>query len=331
MMRLWNCMDLKHWESLKARLLAVGTVQVTGEPIDEYLSRSTAGPGAGGRGSLFFSLDGHRVKLSLADRSPVIMNHLGGGRALLTVDEREVEGMLEHPALHCPRQAYITITPTCIFSCRYCNVPVLKGKRKTIEEIESLVESVYGSIDAISLTSGVLESIEEEEAYTLDVVSRLTRFNIPIGVSIYPTLNSPARLKEAGVVEVKFNLEAATPDLFVAMCPGLKFGSIREILRNSVGIFGRGHVFSNIILGLGETDAEMEACIDSLCSDGVIPVIRPLNPTAELREFSRPDAVRIEKIFRYLGAALQRSGLDPSTALTMCPACMGCDMIPGRE
>ena len=324
-------MGRNQWQSLKARLLAIGTVQVTGEPADYYYSSSTAGPGAGGKGSLFFTCDGHRVRLSLADHSPVTVKHVGDGRAVLTIDDEEFEGMLEHPALHCPRQAYITISPTCIFSCRYCNVPVLKGKRKTIEEIESLVESVYGSIDAISLTSGVMESIEEEEVYTCEVVSRLTRFNLPIGVSIYPTLQTPARLKEAGVVEVKFNLEAATPDLFAVMCPGLSFGSIREILIDSVRLFGRGHVFSNIILGLGESDSEMEACIDSLCSDGVIPIIRPLNPTAELNEFSRPDAARIERIFRYMSSAMERSDLNPATALTMCPACMGCDMIPGRD
>lgn len=322
---------VKQWVDLKARLLAIGIAQVTGEPIEEYVTRSTAGPGAGGRGSFFFSSGGHRVKLSLVDVSPVMVHHLGDGKVQLTVDGVSFDGVLELPALHCPRQAYITITPSCIFSCRYCNVPVLKGNRKTLEEIESLVESVYGKIDAISLTSGVLESIEEEEAYAVEVVSRLTRFNIPIGVSIYPTTKTPHRLKGAGAVEVKFNLETASPELFADMCPGLSYGSIRDILRDSVRLFGRGHVFSNIILGLGETDVEMYACIDSLCQDGVIPVIRPLNPTAELREFTRPDATRIGLIFRYLEAALSRSGLNPAMALTMCPACMGCDMIPGRE
>lgn len=324
-------MDLKQWADLKAHLLAIGTAQVSGKSVDEFVTRSTAGPGAGGKGSLFFSQGDHRVRLSLADSSPVLLHHLGDGKVQLTVGGESFDGVLELPALHCPRQAYITITPSCIFSCRYCNVPVLKGNRKTLEEIESLVESVYGKIDAISLTSGVLESIEEEEAYVLEVVSRLTRFNIPIGVSIYPTLKTPERLKAAGAVEVKFNLEAATPELFADMCPGLSFGSIRDILRDSVRLFGRGHVFSNIILGLGESDDEMFACIDSLCQDGVIPVIRPLNPTAELKEFTRPDATRIGLVFRYLESALNRSGLDPAIAMTMCPACMGCDMIPGRE
>lgn len=324
-------MDPETWQRLKARLLAVGSAELTGEPIDIYIARSSAGPGAGGKGSFFFSADGHRVKLSVAGQSPVRVHHSGGGLAVLTLDGEEFTGILEHPALHCPRQAYITISASCIFSCRYCNVPALKGHRKTPEEIEALVESVYGGIDAISLTSGVLESIEEEEAYALKIVSRLKRFNLPIGVSIYPTLQTPSLLKEAGVAEVKFNVEAATLPLFEVMCPGLAFGSIREILRDSVRLFGRGHVFSNVILGLGETDEEMEKCLISLSQDGVIPVVRPLNPTAGLREYARPDADRIERTFRVLERVLKEYHLDPSMALTMCPACMGCDMIPGRE
>lgn len=324
-------MDPEKWRTLKARLLAAGTAQVSGEPTDKYCTSSSAGPGAGGRGSLFFSVDSHRVRLSLSDSSPVLVKHLGGGQALLVIDGEEIAGTLESPALHCPRQAYITISPSCIFSCRYCNVPVLKGRRKTPEEIEALVESVYGSIDAISLTSGVLESIEEEEAYTVQIVSRLTRFNLPIGVSIYPNGQTPARLKQAGAAEVKFNIEAATPALFSEMCPRLNFGSIRDILRESVRIFGRGHVFSNVILGLGETDAEMQACIDSLCRDSVIPVIRPLHPTADLKAYSRPDAAKIERTFRYLEGKLKEYALDPTMAQTMCPACMGCDMVPGRD
>ena len=324
-------MDPEAWQKLKAHLLATGSAVLTGTDLEKYRTVSSAGPGAGGRGSVFFAVDDHRVRLSLAESSPVTIQHLGEGRAVLYFDGEEYPGVLERPALHCPRQAYITISASCIFSCRYCNVPRLHGHRKTPEEIERLVESVSGEIDAISLTSGVLESIEEEEAYTLEIVRRLKRFHIPIGVSIYPTLQTPGLLRKAGVVEVKFNVEAATPALFAEMCPGLVIGSLREILRESVRLFGRGHVFSNVILGLGETDEEMKECLISLCQDGVIPVVRPLNPTADLSSYSRPDAGRIEKTFRVLEQALKNANLNPGMALTMCPACMGCDMIPGRE
>ena len=64
----------------------------------------------------------------------------------------------------------------------------------------AMVESVRHRIHAISITSGVQESIEEEEAYVLEVVKHLAFFNLPIGVSIYPTEKTPDRLKELGVV-----------------------------------------------------------------------------------------------------------------------------------
>lgn len=324
-------MDPERWQNLKAKVLAAGTARLTGEAADAYIARSTAGPGAGGSGSVFFSANGHRVRMGVSGSGAVELRHLGQGRVLLVIDGEETAGVLEKPALHCPRQAFITVTGSCIYTCRYCNVPSLKGSRKTPEEIEKMVESVIGEIDGISLTSGVLVSIEEEEEYVTGIVSRLTRFGLPIGVSIYPTPESPLHLKEAGATEVKFNIEAATPALFAEMCPSLPLGSLRGILRDSVRIFGKGHVFSNVILGLGETDGEMAACLMDLCRDGVIPVVRPLNPVAGLKEFRRPDADRIIRTFRYLEGILKEHHLDPKMALTMCPACMGCDMIPGRE
>ncbi len=324
-------MDPESWRVFKARILAAGPAVLIGEPAGPFISRSTAGPGAGGRGSVFFSLPGRRVRMGISDSGMMTVRHLGEGRAVLILGDDEVEGYLEKPALHCPRQAFITVTASCIFSCRYCSVPSLTGARKTPEEIEAMVESVFGEIDAISLTSGVRESIEEEEEFVTGIVSRLMRFSLPIGVSIYPTPAGPARLKAAGAVEVKFNLEAATPSLFAAMCPGLPQDSLRAILRDSVRLFGRGHVFSNVILGLGETDREMEDCLKDLCRDGVIPVVRPLSPVAELKEYKRPDAARILRIFKVLDDLLNRYHLDTRMALTMCPACMGCDMIPGRE
>ena len=82
-----------------------------------------------------------------------------------------------------------------------------------------MVESVRHRFHAISITSGVQTSIEEEEAYVLEVIKHLAFFNLPMGVSIYPTERTPYLLKELGVAEVKFNIEAATPELFSKMCP----------------------------------------------------------------------------------------------------------------
>ncbi|MCX6695964.1 MAG: radical SAM protein, partial [Methanoregula sp.] len=123
----------------------------------------------------------------------------------------------------------------------------------------------------------------------------------------------------------------ATPELFARMCPGLDYDRLWQVLDRSVTLFGRGRVFSNVIIGLGETDAEMEACICKLTVHGVIPVLRPLNPVAELTGMSRPSADRLQKLYAVHGQALDAAGLDPRQAMTMCTNCAGCDLVPGMD
>jgi biotin synthase-related radical SAM superfamily protein len=165
----------------------------------------------------------------------------------------------------------------------------------------------------------------------LDVVDALLRFDLPIGVSIYPTEETPDRLRALGVAEVKFNIEAATARLFAEMCPDLDYDLIWGVLEKSVALFGKNRVFSNLIIGLGETDADLEQCILRLTRRGIIPVLRPLNPVADLSNRERPSPARLRKIFAVHTAALEGAGLDAKEALTMCTACTGCDLVPGRD
>ncbi len=319
------------WKEIKAQVLATPTTRLSGEPADRYIATSAAGPGAGGEGSVFFSMGSHRVRLALDPMSETEVVHRGGGVADLFIGTTQVSGRLEEPGYHCPNQAYITITGSCIFRCTYCPVPHLKGGRKSIDEILAMVQSVLPRIRAISLTSGVLSSVEEEEAYVLEVVQRLVPFGLPIGVSIYPTELTPDRLHALGVVEVKFNIEAATPRIFGAMCPDLDYDFLWGVLEHSVQIFGRSRVFSNVIIGLGETDAEMERCIDRLTARGIIPVLRPLNPVAGVSHLPRPSADRLLRIFAMHERTLAEEGLDTRQALTMCTNCTGCDLVPGKD
>jgi biotin synthase-related radical SAM superfamily protein len=319
------------WKELKGALLSGGTARLTGLPADEYIARSSAGPGAGGAGSVFFTQDGGRVRLTLDPTGNIEIFHQGGGIAAIFLEGREYRGRLEPVGLHCPRQAYITVSGSCIFHCRYCPVPSQAGRRKTVDEIVAMVDAVRDRIDAIAITSGVMTDILEEEAYVINVVRALVPFGIPIGVSIYPTPSTPRRLYEAGVTEVKFNIETATPALFADLCPGLDGGLIWRVLEESVTLFGRGHVFSNVIVGLSETDEEMESCIRSLTRIGVIPVLRPLSPAAGLKDYRRPDKERLIRLADIHHQLLKEAGLDPAGAVSMCSVCTGCDLVPGRD
>lgn len=318
------------WESLKAQLLEVGTAQLTGADASEYESKSTAGPGAGGRGSVFFSYEGHRVRLNVADDSPITLRHIGGGTVMLTYGYIEVLGKLEKPGSHCPGQAYITISGSCIYHCKYCPVPANAAPTKSMDEIVSLVQNA-DDIHAISLTSGVVGSTEEEENRALAVLKELSKFDLPIGVSIYPTRGTARLLLEAGATEVKFNLETATPELFAEMCPGMDRDIINTELDEAVKLFGKNHVFTNLIIGLGETDEEMKAAVSDLCARGIIPTLRPLCPGGEVKDLPRPGFKRIMNLYKHHRSALAANGLDTREAKTMCIACTGCDMVPGRD
>ena len=319
------------WKRVKAGLLAANTVRLEGEPCTGFISRSTAGPTAGGEGSVFFSKGGHRVRLSIARNGRVRLHHHGKGRVTLRIGDSEIEGNLEPAGLHCPRQAYVNVSERCIFHCRYCTVPLQKGGIKDPAAIEARVREVLDRIDAIAITSGVSDSPEAEEARVIDLVNRLAPLGKPIGVSIYPVPGTAKRLHDLGVAEVKWNLEAATPELFSRVCPGLSYEAIWKALMDSVKLFGRGNVYSNVIFGLGETDEELEKCIEDLASAGIIPVLRPLNPAAELAHMPRPPAERILMVCEMHERALRRHGLDTKKARTMCTACTGCDLVPGRD
>lgn len=320
------------WVKLKAILVERGSVRVMGEPVGrKYIGYSTAGPSAGGSGSIFLKIGERRVRLSLSTTSPMSIIHEGEGRVTLSIDEKVVRGELEEVALHCPRQAYVTLSERCIYKCRYCAVPLQTGRVKTVDDLEDRILSVKDRIDAIAITSGVADTAEAEEKRTIALVRRVRPLDLPVGVSIYPTTKTAGKLYELGVSDVKFNVETATPALFDAMCPGLDRDHMQEVLDRSVELFGKNHVFSNVIVGLGETDEDLETCITDLCNRGIIPVLRPLNPVASLADWQRPAAARLLKLCRYEDLALKRAGLSTRMATTMCVACTGCDLVPGRD
>ncbi len=317
---------------IKHLLLAVGSAHVTGVPLPASLS-STAGPGAGKGGSVFFSDGVSRVRLTLDENSPVHIENFGDS-AVLTFDGPEgpvsVDGFVEKTGCHCPKQAYITINEGCIFSCRYCNVQNQDKHTKTPDEIVSLIKDACSrdTIECISLTSGVVGTMKEEDERLFAILEKIRVFGLPIGVSVYPTPGLSARLFEHGVSEVKFNLETATEKLFAEMCPGLDRNVLRDSLKEAVGFFGKNRVYTNIILGLGESKAEMKQCIMQCLENGIIPIIRPLTPSAELFDYPRPSAADILGFAEFLQSELPRFGLDPSKARTMCAKCMGCDLTP---
>jgi biotin synthase-related radical SAM superfamily protein len=321
----------------KAELVSVGSADIDPSLLTSSMKMAaTAGPGAGGS-SFFIRSGGRRVRLSINPDSPLKVRKDGEGVAVTRDGRIIVRGILEPPLCHCPRQAYITISERCIYNCRFCPVPKLQGGIKDIPTIVRMVEeaNASGDLEAISLTSGVAESPYRESERTVTVVKVLAReYDLPIGVSIYPTWRSTEELHAAGASEIKYNVETMDTGIFERVCPGLHHPFILSSLKKAVKIFGRNSVASNFILGLGEDDACVREGVTELAAMGVIPVLRPISSSplrqGEIR-VQRPDPDRLLRLARMSCTIFDAFGLRPDRAKTMCLSCTGCDITPFRD
>jgi biotin synthase-related radical SAM superfamily protein len=194
------------------------------------------------------------------------------------------------------------------------------------------------SLRAISITSGVWKTPQEEAERIAGVVKAVRKElgdrQVPIGVSIYPTENSSELLKEAGAVEVKYNVETVDPEIFKKVCPGLSQEYIVRSLEHAVSVYGKDHVFSNILIGLGESDETVINGIEMLASKGVIPILRKTNPhplRAGEIYIEKVSAERLLKLGSETRRILEKYGLHAEQALTGCLPCTGCDITPARD
>jgi biotin synthase-related radical SAM superfamily protein len=262
----------------------------------------------------------------------------GGDDVVIFYKGRElVRGRIEPALLHCPEQAYITLSESCIFDCTFCPVPKLGGRTKTADEVLRMVDGAYrtGNLRAISITSGIERSPGEEVTRAVNLVKALTKYNLPIGVSVYPTGDSSIRLKEAGAVEIKYNVETMDREIFGRVCADMDLDFVLASLKDAVSIFGRNRVFANFIIGLGESDKTVREGVETLAGIGVIPILRalnlhPLRPDLKsiCPDAARPDADRLLRLARFEREVLDAHGLRARVAETMCLPCGGCDLVP---
>ena len=323
---------------IKALLIAEGGVDID-ESVLGRITTPASGPGAGLK-SFFLRFDGHRVRLGIKHDSRLKAS-LDGDEVVIRDQEKEiVRGYLEDAIAHCPGQAFITVSEVCIFDCQYCPVPLLGGSVKDLSEVERKISQILNDpkladkLKAISLTSGVEKSTQHEaERMSVIIHTLREKYDLPIGVSIYPTTNSTTLLKDAGADEIKYNVETMDRQLFAKMCPGLSLDFILEALKDAVSVFGRNKVFSNILVGLGEDDQSIISGMHELIEMGVIPILRavvehPLRVDTGMR---RPSAERLLRLARKERELLDEYGLRADIAKTMCAPCTGCDLIPHRD
>ncbi len=330
-------MDAEINATIKADLISIGSAQVDSSLLpDQNKSVATAGPGAGGS-SVFLRSGNKRVRLTINDSSPLRIMPEDERVVVVKGEEVIARGVLERPLCHCPEQAYITLSEKCIYDCQFCPVPKMQGGIKDSAKVHQMVAEAYatGELKAISLTSGVAVSPEKEVRRAAEIIKQLTlEYDLPIGVSVYPTKNSSEELYSAGACEIKYNVETMDPVLFRRFCPDLSLYSVLDSLDTAVNIFGRNRVSSNFIIGLGESDEIVQKGIKQLTERCIIPILRPISPhplRKDVRNITRPDAARLLKLGNMLRDMLDRNSLCADKSRTMCLLCTGCDLTPHRD
>ncbi len=323
----------------KATLVSGGAVRLPKDyrPPFRY-SRSTAGPGAG-KGSLAFSFHGMRVKKAISDDGEFLYDPdrkvlIREGKVI--VDDVEIIPI----AFHCPDQAFFNLDQRCIFNCLFCSSPLLKNdatRNVSGESIARMIKESRSPIGSIALTSGIRDSVSGSAEMMIGCVSYLRKEfpDMPIGVEPYvDDAGQIDRLREAGATEIKINLETATDGLFKTMCPMLDRDNIFRMLAHSVEVFGKGKVSSNIIVGLGETDDDVETIMERLCSMGVTPTVRGLRINEDVRDTlskegitEQPSPERLIRIANLQKEIMEKYGLGNGFR-TMCLRCTCCDLVP---
>jgi len=324
---------------IKAQLLGIGSADIDEELLREIAAgttRPSAGPGAGLE-SFFIKSGGHRVRLSIKKDSPIRVIRCGKGVEVIKDGKAIITGQLEPALSHCPEQAYLTISGRCVYDCKFCPVPRLDGEVKDLEKMLCLVQEAWstGQLRSISITSGIENSAEEEVKKAVAIVSALReRYDLPIGVSVYPTATSSEDLKRAGATEIKYNIETMDTEIFSRVCPNLSKEQILSSLKKAVAIFGKNRVSSNFILGLGESDECVLQGVAALAEMDVIPILRPISPHPLRKgeiDVVRPSAQRLLYLSGACKKILEKHDLRPDLAETMCLPCTGCDITPYRD
>jgi MoaA/NifB/PqqE/SkfB family radical SAM enzyme len=344
---------------LKAELISMGRVRVPKEIVSGYrLSRSTAGPGAGSTSLAFAWTDDdgqeHHIKLSLAkDDMEASLELIRTKEGLLELRRTDGPTLITDIRLlpivmHAPGQAFINLDGECIYECAFCNTPLMDPRRKKLLSPQRWVELVLeayekGHFHALAITSVAAPDHEalmkDYEAIIEGVLERVP--GMSVGVEPYiDVAGDITRLKAAGAHEIKINIQSPVHGILERICPGWSLERQFELLAKAVEVFGRGKVTTNIILGLGETDEDVEQALEHLASMGVVPTLRAVRindlnrPRLESALGHRLEPMSPERHIRLamaLKGTLEKYDLTTMSFETMCHKCGCCDLEPGVD
>jgi biotin synthase-related radical SAM superfamily protein len=333
---------------LKAELLASGILHVPSEiKLPFPTSKSSAGPGAGSE-SIVVCFSGSRAKLPISrEGGDMELAEIGEGAYRITKDGKVLvkEATLLPTLCHAPGQAFVSLGRSCNMKCAFCTINEAGRKGDiTIEDAFKIIIAASKQKDfkSVAVTSGVLTTVDDQVDRLASLISMVRQElpDVPIGVEPLITKKEQiSKLKKAGATEIKVNLEAATKEMFEKVCPNRDCELTINAIHWAVHEFGKGAVTSNIIVGLGETDAEVKSSLEMLAAIGAAGNLRALRinlmnqdrlriALGEIEPVGKERMLRLAKIHKEV---LDQHGISTKDFKTMCFPCGCCDLVPGVD
>lgn len=248
--------------------------------------------------------------------------------------------MVERILAHAPEQLFLLLYKNCSSGCLFCPLTYTSNNSHySWEKIyHKILQNISHGIKSISFTTSCPRGKTQDELVDeiADIAIKTQESfggDIPLGASLKtPTKKQLLRLKEAGIAEMRLNLETYNMTLAHYLIPNKDVNKILCSIEDAVNIFGKEKVSSNIIIGLGESDDDILDGVNKLAEIGALSTLYPYDMIENLHvQFKRPLANRIYYLATEHKKILHKHNLNPLGAKTMCCACAGSHLYPGKD
>jgi biotin synthase-related radical SAM superfamily protein len=203
----------------------------------------------------------------------------------------------------------------CIANCQFCSQARSSASRSdSLSRVtwptfltEKVISEIQRAVSRGLVRRVCLQAVNYPEAF-VDVLNLIrsirSKIDAPISLSCQPFRGEQLqKLADAGLDRIGIPLDAATEALF-SKIKGPEAGGTyawHEHLRGlevSAGIFGRGHVSTHLMVGLGENDAQLVSLIQTMVDMGVYPSLFAFTPVqgTSLENWSQPPLKRYRRI-----------------------------------
>jgi radical SAM protein (TIGR04043 family) len=327
--------------------------------------------GAGPSDALFLWVRGLPLtvpwKASFVDRSPYTVHLTDGGAKLYRGEEMVAPVKLpRRPRIYDMQTAdgipywkiallhldsiASTVVQKCIYwgtaeQCGFCGIELTRGEQtisvKTpaqLAEVCTAAREYDGAVD-VTLTTGSLNRRDRGALYISRCAAAIKDASgLPIQVQFEPPddLAVLEHVRAAGVDAVGVHIETFDPDVLARVAPGKAQCGIEGYFRcweRAVELFGRGHVTTYVILGMGERPEAIEEGCRRAIELGVYPFVVPLRPVpgSLMAGAPPPAADYVASVYRSVSAMLAASGLDHVEATAGCARCQACSGLTAWE